>query len=317
MIEQMRHYRDVIFEKPVPKEIRRLGLFPADLHFHTRYSDSTTRVRDALRLAARRGVGLAITDHNEIGGVLEAAQQKSPVTLIPGIEVSASDGPHILLYFPAVSDLTDFFSRHIERNRRSGPYTAIHLDTESILDASEGYPCVRVEAHPCGYAFLNRGIQRGVERRCIDEEIFSRLDALEVICGGMARSHNRKAAELAAVHGLGRTGGTDGHLLHELGGVVTCAEADTAEEFLEAIRARKTVVIGRERPLVEKAVMGTAVLPHHIPHAVPIIQARWEQNRPRFQEFVRTRLNNDPTHPSGEKRRETDSFTLTRWGRAR
>jgi hypothetical protein len=107
----------------------------------------------------------------------------------------------------------------------------------------------------------------------------------------MARSHNLKAAGLAVTHGLGRTGGTDGHLLHELGGVVTCAEADTVEEFLDAIRARKTVIIGRERPLVEKAVMGTAVLPHHLPYTVPILQARWERSLPRIKKFVQGRLN--------------------------
>ena len=287
----MRYYKDIIFRKPVPEEIQRLGLLPADLHFHTRYSDSATRVRDALKLAARRGIGLAITDHNQVGGVLEAARQKSRVPLIPGIEVSANDGPHILLYFYAVSDLVDFYSLHVEKNRRDGPFTAIRLDTDGILEASEGYPCIAAEAHPCGYAFLNRGVQRCVAGKCIDEEIFSRLDALEVICGGMARSHNQRAAELATAHGLGRTGGTDGHLLHELGGVVTCAEAETVEEFLEAIQKRETVIIGHERPLVEKAVMGTAVLPHHIPYTVPILQARWEQNLPRIRKFVRTRLN--------------------------
>ena len=287
----MRYYKDIIFRKPVSEEIRRLGLLPADLHFHTCYSDSATRVRDALKLAARRGIGLAITDHNQVGGVLEAARQKSPIPLIPGIEVSASDGPHLLLYFYAVSDLADFYSHHIEKNRRSGPFTAICLDTNSILDASEAYPCVTAEAHPCGYALLNRGVQRCVAGHRIDEEVFSRLDALEVICGGMARSHNPKAAELATAHNPGRTGGTDGHLLHELGGVVTCAEADTAEEFLEAVRKRETVIIGQERPIVEKAMMGTAVLPHHLPYTVPILRARWEQNLPQLRELVRTRLN--------------------------
>jgi len=287
----MRYYKDIIFEKPLPETIRRLGLLPADLHFHTRYSDSATRVRDALKLAARRGIGLAITDHNQVGGVVDAGRQKIRVPLIPGIEVSANDGPHILLYFYSTADLLDFYRHHIEKNRRNGPFTAIRLDTPDILDRREDYACIAAEAHPCGYAFLNRGVQRCVAGRCIGEEVFSRLDALEVICGGMARSHNQKAAGLAAAHGLGRTGGTDGHLLHELGGVVTCAGVDTAEEFLDAVRARTTVVIGRERPLVEKAVMGTAVLPHHLPYAVPILQARWEQNLPRIKRFVQAHLN--------------------------
>lgn len=287
----MHYYRDIVFEKPRPEEIRRLGLLPADLHFHTRHSDSVTRVRDALKLAARRGIGLAITDHNQAGGVAEAGWQGIQVPLIPGIEVSASDGPHILLYFYSASDLQDFYRRHVERNRSNGPYTAICLDTSEILDRREGYACIAVEAHPCGYAFLNRGVERCIAGRCISKDVFSCLDALEVICGGMGRSHNLKAARLAIAHDLGRTGGTDGHLLHELGGVVTCAEADTVEEFLDAIRTKKTVVIGRERPLVEKAVMGTAVLPHHLPYAVPILQARWEQDFPRIRKFVEGRLN--------------------------
>ncbi len=302
----MHYYKDIIFEKPLPEEIRRLGLLPADLHFHTRHSDSATRVRDALKLAARRRVGLAITDHNQVGGVADAERQTIHVPLIPGIEVSANDGPHILLYFYSASDLLDFYRCHVEKNRRGGPFTAIRLDTPDILDRREDYSCIAVEAHPCGYAFLNRGVQRCIAGACTGEEVFSRLDALEVICGGMARSHNLKAAGLAVAHGLGRTGGTDGHLLHELGGVVTCAEADTVEELLDAIRARKTVIIGRERPLVEKAVMGTAVLPHHLPYTVPILQARWEQSLPWLRRFVRARLNGPASPPpEDEKSRET------------
>jgi hypothetical protein len=287
----MQYYKDIVFQRPLPEEIRRLGLLPADLHFHTRHSDSPTRVRDAVKLAARRGIGLAITDHNQASGVAEAERLGVRVPLIPGIEVSANDGPHLLLYFYSTSDLLDFYRRHVEKNRRNGPYTAIRLDTPEILDRREGYACIAVEAHPCGYVFLNRGVQRCVAGRCIGEEVFSRLDGLEVICGGMARSHNLKAAGLAATHGLGRTGGTDGHLLYELGGVVTCAAADTVEEFLDAIKKRETVVIGRERPLYEKALMGTAILPRHLPYTVPILQARWEQGLPRIRELVEGRLN--------------------------
>jgi hypothetical protein len=287
----MHYYKDIIFQKPQPEEIRRLGLLPVDLHFHTRHSDSPTRVRDALKLAARQGIGLAITDHNQASGVVEARRQGIRVPLVPGIEVSANDGPHLLFYFYSVADLLDFYRRHIEKNRRNSPFTAIRLDTPDILDRREDYSCIAVEAHPCGYAFLNRGVERCVAGRCIGEEVFSRLDALEVICGGMARSHNLKAARLALAHDLGRTGGTDGHLLHELGGVVTCAEAETVDELLDAIRKRETVVIGRERPLVEKAVMGTAVLPHHIIYTVPILQARWEQSIPRIRKFVEEQLN--------------------------
>ncbi|RXE56753.1 phosphotransferase [Methanoculleus taiwanensis] len=277
------------FSRPEPGELRRQGLLPVDLHVHTNHSDSPTRVKDALKLAARQGIGLAITDHNRISGVLEALRLDSGVPVVPGIEISADDGPHILLYFASYGDLREFYTGYIERNTRSAPYIGIRLTTEEILDAREGYPCVAAEAHPCGYVFLNRGVERCIAGECIGEDLFSRLDALEVICGGMARSHNRRAAELARKHRLGRTGGTDAHLLHELGGVVTCASAETAEELLEAILRRETIVIGEERTILGKAVTGTAALPHHLPYTVPILHARWEQNRPRIERFIQSR----------------------------
>ncbi len=272
----------VLFEKPDPERIRKEGLLPADLHFHTNHSDSPTRVKDALKLAARQGIGLAITDHNQISGVLEAERLKTGVPVIPGIEISAGDGPHILLYFFSISDLVDFYSRYVEKNKQKSPYIGISLNTDDILDAREGYPSVAAEAHPCGYAFLNRGVGRCIETGCTREDAFSCLDALEVICGGMARTHNLKAAALARKYDLGRTGGTDGHLLHELGGVVTCAPAGTVEEFLDAVLMRRTIVIGREKNLFAKAVMGAAVLPHHLPYTAPILRARARQHlRPR------------------------------------
>ncbi|MDD1677259.1 MAG: PHP domain-containing protein [Methanomicrobiales archaeon] len=275
------------FRAPVPEAIRSAGLQPVDMHFHTNHSDSPTKVKDALKLAKRRGVGLAITDHNQISGVLEAHRVASGVMLIPGIEISANDGPHILLYFSVLAELRDFYRRHVVTNKRNAPFVAVRLNTREILQASEEYCCVVSEAHPFGYFFLSRGMAWCPDREGSGRSPRSRLDALEVICGGMARSHNLKAGTIARSLGLGCTGGTDGHLLHELGGVVTCARADSVEEFLDAIVHRRTVVIGREKSLPQKALMGAAVLPHHLPYAVPILQVRWEQNLPRIRRFVR------------------------------
>lgn len=261
---------NVLFRRPKKEDIA--GLFAADLHVHTNHSDAPTRVRDALKLAARQGIGLAITDHNRIGGAQEACRARTGVQVVPGIEVSADDGPHLLLYFAALSDLEDFYTGHIKEKVRDGPFTAIRMTTMEILDAREGYPCVAVEAHPCGYRLLNRGIVRGNTSK----DLFPRLDALEVISGGMARAHNLRADALARQYDLGRTGGTDAHLLRDIGGVVTCAEAGDVEEFLEAILHRKTRVIGEETNILEKAAMGAAVLPRHLPYARPIIQVRGE-----------------------------------------
>ncbi len=288
MQQPLEIHSDVIFSRPLPDKLRRMGLLPVDMHFHTNHSDSPTRVKDALKLAARLGIGLAITDHNQVSGVLEAERLDSGVPVVPGIEVSANDGPHILLYFYSVADLQEFYRRHVERSRRSAPYVAIRLNTQEILDAREDYSCIVSEAHPCGYFFLSQSVERCIDGECLSRDIRSRFDAVEVICGGMAWAHNLKALQIAERNRLGRTGGTDGHLLHELGGVVTCAYTESVEELLDAILRRENLVIGHEKTIFYKTLMGTAILPHHIPYAVPILRARWEQNLPRIRRYVRS-----------------------------
>lgn len=74
----------------------------ADLHIHSIYShDATTTVRAILKQAADVGLDvIAITDHDEVRGSLEA-QQLAPqygIEVIPGVEVSTSEG-HLLALF--------------------------------------------------------------------------------------------------------------------------------------------------------------------------------------------------------------------------
>lgn len=74
----------------------------ADLHIHSIYShDATTTVRAILKQAAdvRLDV-IAITDHDEVRGSLEA-QQLAPtygVEVIPGVEISTRDGHLVALF---------------------------------------------------------------------------------------------------------------------------------------------------------------------------------------------------------------------------
>jgi predicted metal-dependent phosphoesterase TrpH len=74
----------------------------ADIHIHSIHSyDATTTVRAILRQASHVGLNvIAITDHDEIRGSLEA-QQLAPsygVEVIPGAEISTKDG-HLLALF--------------------------------------------------------------------------------------------------------------------------------------------------------------------------------------------------------------------------
>jgi len=74
----------------------------ADLHIHSIYSyDATTTVRAILKQAADVELDvIAITDHDEFRGSLEA-QQLAPnfgVEVIPGAEISTSDGHLVALF---------------------------------------------------------------------------------------------------------------------------------------------------------------------------------------------------------------------------
>lgn len=86
-----------------------------DLHTHSTYSDGVLAPAELVRRAASRGVSLlALTDHDETGGLVEAAQAASglDIRLVPGVEISSGwndqtvhiVGLDIDVHAPALSD---------------------------------------------------------------------------------------------------------------------------------------------------------------------------------------------------------------------
>ena len=64
-----------------------------DLHTHSTYSDGVLTPAELVRRAASRGVSLlALTDHDETGGLADAARAASEadILLVPGVEISAA-----------------------------------------------------------------------------------------------------------------------------------------------------------------------------------------------------------------------------------
>ena len=233
------------------------GFLCADMHFHTRYSDSYTSVPKAVALAKKKGIGLAVTDHNLIGGSLEAVElaKKEGVFAVPGVEISSWDGPHILVYFYSVDEMTEYWKRNIEPYIHKSRWLAIDKGTEWILDSLEGVNCVVSAAHPLGYLVSVKGVEKAVRAGRLDREITSRFDAYEVICSGMFRSENVGAGKVADEFGIGYTGGSDGHMLHELGRVLTLQEASDLDGFLDGIVRHTNRVIGKEKNLLDKFAM--------------------------------------------------------------
>ncbi|MCJ7739385.1 MAG: histidinol phosphatase [Anaerolineae bacterium] len=277
----------VRFEVPDLTQLRNEGLSAVDMHFHTVHSDGHFKVHQVLAKARRTGLGLAITDHNVVSGSLQAFRERGDLLIIPGMEVSAFDGPHILTYFYSHGDLEDFFHRHIEPNRQGSPWLAIKLGTQEIIDRAESYNCVTVAAHPYGYLLFNKGLQKCIEGKYLPPETMKRFDGLEVICGSMTHSLNVKAMKLAEERNLSFTGGTDAHLLSDVGGVVTCAPEDTLEGFLDAVASRRNVVIGYEKRGLKKIATGAVVMTKHSRYLLPGMAINYQQNAHRLKHYVR------------------------------
>jgi 3',5'-nucleoside bisphosphate phosphatase len=70
-----------------------------DLHSHSTYSDGLLTPTELVARAAMRGVDvLALTDHDDLGGLSEAAEaaRERGITLVPGAELSVSWETHTL-----------------------------------------------------------------------------------------------------------------------------------------------------------------------------------------------------------------------------
>jgi predicted metal-dependent phosphoesterase TrpH len=280
------HHHRIRNNFPLLHKIREKGYTPVDMHIHTHHSDAATSIPSLLSRAKHLGIGVAITDHNEICGVSEAYNQSHEVLVIPGIELSSSEGPHILLYFYSAGDLSDFFTSHVKGNLRKSQYMAIQLSVEKILTSAEKYACVKVAAHPFGYFGINRGILKCIENKTLPAEVIDHFDGIEVICGGMGQDLNDKAARYAGEHDLPITGGSDAHVLPSVGGVVTGVKADTIEGFLNGILAKKSIVIGSTANPLHKGMTAGVIAWNYIPYTVSSLQVHYEQNIPRMKRYL-------------------------------
>ncbi len=91
-----------------------LRWFTADLHIHTVLSacaELTMGPKDIVEAALKRKIDIiAITDHNTAGNVKAVMDvaATSPVTVIPGIEVSTKEGIHLIALFSELHHLLSF-----------------------------------------------------------------------------------------------------------------------------------------------------------------------------------------------------------------
>jgi predicted metal-dependent phosphoesterase TrpH len=253
----MANIHKIIFEKPDIALLRR-NYTVFDMHFHTRYSDGHNQVEAIAKKARELGIGVAVTDHNEIRGALEMEKFKS-VLNIPGIEVTSKEGTHILVYFYETESLKKFYKKFIKPGMGNDVMSSTNLPMEEIVGTTKMFKCLTIFPHPYSAAYTglyNVNFSDDTIARLLEE-----IDGIEVINAENIHRWNLQCALLGFNLGKGIIGGSDGHSLYHMGKVVTYADCPKSRDaFLDAVKNRQTGVIGKEIDILRKVAFNSAKL---------------------------------------------------------
>ena len=186
-------------------------MIQADLHIHTVYSsDSLVQPKSLVdMLVAHSFIKVAaVTDHDSVRGcraTLELAASYPDILIIPGVEISTSDGDILVL---GTDELPP------------KPWMP-----ETVVDYAKSIDAVTIVAHP----FREYGM--GELARKYD------VDAIEVLNGNSSTAANNEAKALAKSMHLPGTAGSDAHQVSELFSVNAKIEANlNVESVLKAIK---------------------------------------------------------------------------------
>jgi predicted metal-dependent phosphoesterase TrpH len=252
-----------------PEVARRIAgrpLIEVDLHMHTDHSpDCATPVEVLLETARDRGLGaIAITDHNEVSGALEArriAAEMDDIKVIVAEEVKTAEQGEVIGLFleekiPKGMTMAETIAAIREQNGLvyvPHPFDRFHSvpDYEHLLDMVE------------------------------------EIDVLEVFNPRVAvTAFNEEAERFARKYRIVPGAGSDSHVAQGLGSVrVRIHDFDGPEEFLEAMRdaditrKHKNLVYVQTLKLLQTA--GRPKAPKRsVPDAKPVRGGRPRKRRP-------------------------------------
>lgn len=247
----------IIFEKPDLELLRRdYAVF--DMHFHTSYTDGRNTVGEIVARARALGIGIAITDHNDIQGAMELNHYRN-VPSIPGIEITSREGTHILVYFYQLQHLKQFFAGYIKPFLGRDVMSSTKLGMEEIIHSAKLFPCLTIFPHP--YCVAYTGICNLNFEQSRLESILGSVDGVEVINAENLHRWNLRCALLGLNLNKAITGGSDGHSLYHMGKVVTCAACEkSGPAMLDAVKKGMIRVIGKEINLFRKVASSGAKL---------------------------------------------------------
>lgn len=192
-----------------------------DLHIHSTYSDGHADVKEIIKAAKRRGLdGIALTDHDTMRGIPAARryikEQKLDLILIPGIEVTTSEGHLLVLGVDKAPEKKKSPEETIERAH----------DLGGIADVPHPY-------HPFRHA-----IGRIPDADAV--EVYNSKHLFGLANGRAKLEARRRRMSMVA--------GSDSHFADTVGLGVTEIDAEDVDGVLEAIRAGRTKILGKRTP---------------------------------------------------------------------
>lgn len=207
-----------------------------DLHGHTTSVEGWRGLLDVVNMTPEQMVGeakkagldgVAITDHNTVRGLDRAlnAAAKEGVIVVPGAEITAHYGinsPHILALGLDPEIIKDSKLPHLK-------------DPETVIKWIHDFGGIAVVTHPSEHG--------GVFRERLpfkDMEKWTHLfDAVQTI--NIQHGRNKKAEEIATKYELPQIGGSDFHVLGQVGIARTkiFEEVKNWQDVVEAIRNGK------------------------------------------------------------------------------
>jgi predicted metal-dependent phosphoesterase TrpH len=239
-----------VFREPDREGLAEAGFTGVDMHFHTdRSMDSLARIDLVLKKAKKLGVGVAMTDHNEVAGGLRFAKNRQGVLVIPGVELTSSEGTHTILYFGTRRECEDWSRRVLAPLKKKDPFR-LPATTEELYERAQPYNAVVCAPHPFGTGAV------GVHKIHVTKKMVRLIDAVEGINAYVTHAMNTRAIQWADRIKKPVTAGSDGHVLAELGQALTFCQAHDAHEFLDEIQRGHCIAMGKENSLYEKAMVG-------------------------------------------------------------
>jgi predicted metal-dependent phosphoesterase TrpH len=272
----MFHADRVQFERPDLQELN-LDYTLVDMHFHSHYSDGLNRI-DAIADRARRlGIGVAITDHNDIRGALEM-DQYTDVLSIPGIEITAAEGSHVLVYFYEARQLSHFYHHHVQPFMGQGVMSSLRLNLFEIIERTHAYKCLVIFPHP--YCAMYTGVCNLQFTKEQLHQLLNMVDGVEVINANNLKKWNLKCTVLGFNLNKIMVGGSDGHCLSHMGRAVSFAKCPANRyDFLDAVHCKQNRVIGKEIAFLRKLTSNGLKLRSNLLNCQDLIEKNFRYSR--------------------------------------